>query len=332
VTTASRALWIGVALLAAGCGGASGTPSTPASVAPPTGSNSVAGIVFYDHNGNGAADADERVHLPGVRVAVGGQAGTSDAQGRFSVGGLADGTQSLSVAIDSLPAYFQPGPSPTVTLPAASGTVVPVPVSLPIGRNRPNTYLAFGDSITEGTGSTRKQGWAAPLQDHLRQHWGEAEVIRDGVRSSSSAEGVARLTAALGESRPAFLLVLYGTNDWKKGCQAVAVPDCYTVTALRDIIRIARAAGTQPVIGTIIPAYPDAATAPFNAWVQAQNDLIRAMAQQEGAVLAETWRAFGAEPNLWPPLFYDDLHPNDEGHARIAGAFFEAITRSRGGR
>jgi lysophospholipase L1-like esterase len=248
------------------------------------------------------------------------------------VGGLAGGSQALSVATDSLPAYFQPGPSPILMLPVANGTVVPVPVSLPIGRNRPNTYLAFGDSITEGTGSTRKQGWAAPLQESLRGHWGEADVIRDGVRSSSSAEGVARLTAALAESRPAYLLVLYGTNDWKKGCQAVAVPDCYTVTALRDIVRIARGAGTQPVIGTIIPAYPDASTAPLNAWIQAQNDLIRALAQQENVVLAESWRAFGSEPNLWPPLFYDDLHPNDEGHARIARAFFEAVTRSRGAR
>jgi lysophospholipase L1-like esterase len=320
------------ALAAVACGGGSGAPAAPASVAPAAGSNSLAGVVFYDHNGNGTADADERVRLPGVRVAAGTRTGTSDAQGRFTIGGLADGAQPLSIAVDSLPAYFQPGAVPTPTLPAASGTVVPVPVSLPIGRNRPNTYLAFGDSITEGTGSTRKQGWAAPLQASLQAHWGEADVIRDGVRSSSSAEGVARLSAALAESRPAFVLVLYGTNDWKKGCQAVAVRDCYTVTALRDVVRIARAANSQPVIGTIIPAYPDATTAPLNAWIQAQNELIRAMAQEEGAVLAETWRAFGSEPNLWPPLFYDDLHPNDEGHARIAAAFFEAITRSRGGR
>jgi lysophospholipase L1-like esterase len=293
----------------------------------------VSGVVFYDQNGSATLDDDERVRLPGVRVTVGGRTATSDAQGRFSVGGVADGSQAVTVAMDSLPAYFQPGPLPTLVLPGANGTNVSVPLSLPIGGNRPNTYLAFGDSITEGTGSTRKQGWAAPLQERLRAHWGgEADVIRDGVRSSNSAEGVARLTAALGESRPAFLLVLYGVNDWKKGCQAVAVAECYTVTAIRDMIRIARNAGTQPVIGTITPAYPDAGSAALNEWIEAQNALIRAMVQQEGAVLAETWLAFGADPGQWPPLFFDDLHPNDEGHARIAGAFFEAITRGRDAR
>ena len=324
---------IAATFLAASCGGGGG-PSNPLPAGPAasTGTNSLAGLVYYDQNGNGALDADERVRLPGVRVAVGNQTGTTGADGRFSIGSLPDGSQTLSIQVDSLPPYFQPGPLPTATLPLAGGTVLPVPVSLPIAGNRPNKYLAFGDSITEGTGSTRRQGWATPLEERLRAHWGEAEVIADGVRGSRSVDGIERLPASLAQSRPAFILVLYGANDWNR-CQSMAPESCFTVSALRDIIRSARAAGTQAVVGSIIPANPadaDLVPAERNRWIQLENDLIRSMVQQEGAVLAETWAAFGSDPSLWPPLFFDHVHPVDAGYARISDAFFQAITRGRG--
>lgn len=298
------------------------------------GSNSVAGLVFYDQNLNGTLESDETVRLPGVRVAAAGQTATTGAGGQFSLGGLADGAQAVSVQIDSLPPYFQPGAPRTTTLPAAAGTVVAVPVTLAIGGNRPNKYLAFGDSITEGTGSAARQGWASPLEERLRAHWGEAEVIVDGVRGSRSVDGIERLPASLAASRPAFILVLYGTNDWNR-CQTSTPEACFTVSALRDTIRTARAAGTQAVVGTIIPtnpAYTDRMPVERNRWVQQQNDLIRSMVQQEGAVLAETAAGFGTDPALWPPLFFDQLHPVEAGYARISDAFFQAITRSRGSR
>jgi lysophospholipase L1-like esterase len=331
-----RAFAIIAILLSASCGGGGGPAASPAPAGPAaaTGTNSVAGLVFYDQNGNAALDADERVRLPGVRVAVGSQAGTTGADGRFSIGGLPDGPQALSIQVDSLPPYFQPGTLPPATLPLAGGTVLPVPVSLATAGNHPNRYLAFGDSITEGTGSVRRQGWATPLEERLRAHWGEAEVIADGVRGSRSVDGIERLPASLAETRPAFILVLYGTNDWNR-CQSMSPESCFTVSALRDIIRRARAAGTQAVVGTIIPAnpaYTDRMPVERNRWIQLENDLIRSMVQQEGAVLAETWTAFGTDPTLWPPLFFDQLHPVDAGYARIADAFFRAITGSRGAR
>jgi lysophospholipase L1-like esterase len=325
-------------LLAAACGGSGGEGSganpLPAGPSVATGSNSVAGLVFYDQNGNGALDADERVRLPGVRVTAGSQAAATDAAGQFSLGSLPDGATALSIQVDSLPPYFQPGPPRTATLPAASTGGVALPVTLAIGGNRPNKYLAFGDSITEGTGSAARRGWATPLEERLRAHWGEAEVIVDGVRGSRSVDGIERLPASLAASRPAFILVLYGTNDWNR-CQSSAPEACFTVSALRDTIRTARAAGTQAVIGTIIPAnpaYTDRMPVERNRWIQQQNDLIRSMVQQEGAVLAETAAAFGADPALWPPLFFDQLHPVEAGYARISDAFFQAITRSRGSR
>jgi lysophospholipase L1-like esterase len=319
---------IAAAFLGAACGGGGAAGPLPPGPGP-TGSNSVSGVVFYDHNGNGAIDADEPVRLADVRITIGGRAGVSGARGSFLVDGLPDGSQNLAVDGETLPPYFQAGRVPTVALPLAAGTVVPVPVTLAIGSNRPNKYLAFGDSITEGTGSDRRLGFAVPLEQRLQAHWGEAEVIVDGVRGSRSIDGLARLPASLAQARPAYILVLYGTNDWNGRCQSVAPEACFTVAALRDIIRGARAAGTLAVVGTIIPADPDVSVSERNRWIQLENDLIRPMVLQEGAVLADTWAAFGADASLWPPLFFDLLHPNDQGYGRISDAFFQAITRRR---
>jgi lysophospholipase L1-like esterase len=166
----------------------------------------------------------------------------------------------------------------------------------------------------------------------LRAHWGLGDVIVDGVRGSRSVDGLQRLPGSLGAQRPAYILVLYGTNDFNGRCQSVPAEACFTVSALRDIVRTARAAGTLPVVGTIIPADPDVSQAERNHWIQLENDLIRPMVAQEGAVLADTWAAFGTRPEQWPPLFFDFVHPNDEGYARIADAFFQAVTRPRGAR
>ncbi|MET0555651.1 MAG: GDSL-type esterase/lipase family protein [Vicinamibacteria bacterium] len=335
-----RALAVLAAAFLSACGGGGGdngggaSNPLPGGPSVPAGTNSLAGLVFYDQNGNGTLEADEKVRLPGVRVAAAGQTATSDAAGQFSLGGLAGGSQAVTAQTDSLPPYYQPGAPVSATLPAAAGTVVAVPVTLAIGGNRPNKYLAFGDSITEGTGSAARRGWTTPLEERLRAHFGEAEVIVDGVRGSRSVDGIERLPASLSASRPAYILVLYGTNDWNR-CQSTPTEPCFTIAALRDTIRNARAAGTQAVVGTIIPtnpAYTDRMPVERNRWVALQNDLIRTMVQQEGAVLAETAAGFGTDPTLWPPLFFDQLHPVEAGYARITDAFFQAITRSRGTR
>lgn len=318
----------GLALLASACGGSSASPDTGASA-----SNSVTGVVFYDQNGSGTLDAGERVRLPGALVSAAGRTATTDAIGGFTITGLPGPSATLSLPLEGLPPYFEPGRVPSVNLPLPAETVVAVPAVLPIARNSPNTYLAFGDSITAGLGATLRQGWPILLERQLKAVRGEASVVADGVGASRSDDGVNRLPASLAETRPAYTLVLYGVNDWNR-CAFVAPEACFTVARLREMIRLARGAGSLPVVGTIVPVDPTS-TAPRvadrNYWVKIQNELIRPMVIAEGAVLADAWIAFGPE-SQWPALFFDFLHPNDEGHEKIATAFAQAITRPRGAR
>jgi len=56
------------------------------------------------------------------------------------------------------------------------------------------------------------------------------------------------------------------------------------------------------------------------------NDLIRQMAAQEHAQIAEIHGDFLKQPSL-PALFDDFLHPNDQGYALMSQSFFRAITQ-----
>jgi lysophospholipase L1-like esterase len=202
-----------------------------------------------------------------------------------------------------------------------------VPVVLPIRGNRPNVYMAFGDSLTLGDGSRGRRGYRAELASRLRGYWGKAEVANEGVEGSKSDEGADRIGASLASVEPAYTLILYGTNDWNTfACRSV----CFTRDALRRMVRQAKAAGSVPVVGTIIPvnpAYVDRLAEARNGWIVATNALIRPMVQEEGAVLADLHAAFEEEAaGDLSALFTDHVHPNDRGYGALAREFFRAIT------
>jgi acyl-CoA thioesterase-1 len=287
----------------------------------------VSGFVYYDENGNGTFDPTETVRLPGVGVAMGGVTTSTVAGGRFSFPNVPNGAQTAQASPAALPAYFTPGAPLGVAVPPTGD--VAVPAVLAIGsRARPNIYLLFGDSITFGTGSSDGEGYGDELRADLRAYWVKADITNDGVPGTRSNKGEARVSASLATRRPAYLLILYGTNDWNDGECRNEFP-CYTIDSLRSMVLQARDAGAFPVVGTIPPVSPsflDRDAVARNDWVKRMNELVRAMAKQEGAALAEVHGDFLKQPSL-PPLFDDFLHPNDEGYRVIARAFFTAITQ-----
>jgi lysophospholipase L1-like esterase len=315
-----------LAATAAACGGGSSGPANPSSPTPPPGSP-VGGFVFYDENGSGAADAGEVVRLPGVTVAVGSATGTSAAGGRFTIASAPNGAQTAQARPDTLPAYFTAGTAQSVAVPTSAD--VPVAAVLALGsRAKPNVYLAFGDSITWGEGSSDGSGYPPMLEGELRSFWGKAGIANDGVPGTKSYRGAQRLGSSLGIARPAYVLILYGTNDWNDP-ECREAPPCYTIDSLRSMVQQTRDAGAFPVVGTIPPvnpSYADRQAAERNEWVKRMNDLVRAMARQERVQVAEVHGDFLKQPSL-PPLFTDFLHPNDAGYRVIARSFFDAITK-----
>jgi lysophospholipase L1-like esterase len=322
---------VALALALAGCGHDHPTAPSVPPPAPEPARHDLTGVVFYDEDGDGVLDPEEATRLGGVRVAVDDRRATTDAAGRFRLDGVRAGSQRPAIEAASLPPFFDAARLPAVTVPAAPGFELALPLTLPTGTNRPHRYLAFGDSITSGDGSRGGRGYRAELAARLRDLWGQAEVVNDGEGAGRSDRGADRLPDSLAQARPAYVLILYGTNDWNR-FECHYVPGCFAVPNLRRMVRTARAANTVPVVATLPPVnpdYTDRLAAERNSWVIGINDGIRNMVREEGAILADVHAAFPPEEAALPPLFADHVHPNDAGYARMAEAFFRAITGPR---
>jgi lysophospholipase L1-like esterase len=325
-----------LALLLVSCGNKGGSPTGSTPLPGPSsnpggggsqssGNNTVNLVVFYDENSNGVLDPNERGRVPEVDVQLGGQSGRSEkATGRVTISGVGTGTQALAVDPDSLPPYYAAPASAAVRVPEDTSGVVNVPLRLSIGSNRPGTYMGFGDSITRGDGSGDGAGYRDRLTGKLVRHFGEAVVLDQGIGGTQTDYGAQRIVRDLASFRPAYTLILYGTNDWNIASCRSHFP-CHVVDNLRLMVRRTKNAHSLPVVGTIIPANPDRNIPERNTWVARMNELIRPMAAEEGAVVADLEeRMLGAGGRL-SDLFEDHVHPNDRGYEVISAAWFEAI-------
>jgi lysophospholipase L1-like esterase len=325
-TTLGRLGALASGLFAVACGGG-GTPSGPSEPSVPT--YSVTATVFYDQNGNGQLDSNENTRVPGVEVVVGTGTGTSaSGTGIANVTGIREGALTAAVRTESLPAYFQASPPTPIQVPGGA-TEVRIPLTLPIGGNKPNLYLGLGDSITFGDGSSDRQGYKLKLQNLLGAHFARAEVQTRGRQGDSTAETAEVTRRTLRDHDPAYTLILLGTNDWHdQVCQKQGPAACFTIEALREIVEEVKDWDSLPVLATIIPVNPNLAPAGRNTWYDDMNARIRALAQEQRVTLADLNAEFKAAGSL-PALFADDVHPNDAGYQVIAQGWFKAISRAR---
>jgi len=70
------------------------------------------------------------------------------------------------------------------------------------------TILAFGDSLTYGTGTSRDNAYPTVLEKLLKRR-----VINAGIPGEISSKGLNRLPALIEKYRPDLIIICHGGND-----------------------------------------------------------------------------------------------------------------------
>ncbi len=157
--------------------------------------------------------------------------------------------------------------------------------------------LAFGDSLTFGTGANPHESYPARLEALIGR-----KVVSAGVPGEVSAEGLARLTSALAETKPQLLILCHGGNDLLR-----KLDDGHAANNLRSMVRLAKARGVQVVlIGVPKPGLLPSA-AGFYEDIARESKL-----PYEGAALRKILTDNALKSDL--------VHPNAAGYARLAEA------------
>ena len=168
------------------------------------------------------------------------------------------------------------------------------------------TIVAFGDSLTYGTGAQENESYPAVLAQLIGR-----DVVRAGVPGEVTAQGLARLPALLDQHRPRLVIVCLGGNDMLR-----KVGEAEIRQNLRGIIRTLKERGIAVVlVGVPRPALLTSAPE-FYAELSKEFGV-----PYEGQVVTSV--LYSAE------LKSDPIHPNAAGYRKMAEAI-AALLRSAG--
>ena len=165
--------------------------------------------------------------------------------------------------------------------------------------------LAFGDSLTSGSGSSRGKDYPAQLAQMIQR-----SVVNAGIPGETSAQGVRRLPALLDKYQPDLVILIHGGNDFLR-----KLDTRHTRENLVTMIQMLDDAN----VSTVFLGVPQPAL-----WLQSA-DLY--------ADLAKQWNLPFDEDVLSEilsdrDLKSDQIHPNDHGYHMLAKAVHRLLQAS----
>lgn len=160
-----------------------------------------------------------------------------------------------------------------------------------------DVIVAFGDSLTYGTGAKAEESYPAVLEQLIGR-----TVVRAGVPGEVTAGGLSRLPGVLDEHRPRLVIVCLGGNDMlRKGSPADIEAN------LREILKIIKVRGADAVLVGV----------PAPGLITSAPKFYEKLAQEFGIpyeskiVTSVLYR---------PELKSDPIHPNAAGYRQMAEA------------
>ena len=165
--------------------------------------------------------------------------------------------------------------------------------------------LAFGDSLTFGTGAKEDESYPAQLERLIQRR-----VVRAGVPGEVTAQALERLPAALDEHAPRLLLLCIGGNDFLR-----RLGNSQAERNVREMVQLATSRGVavlligapEPGLSVSPPAFYAGIAKEFR--LPYEEDII-------GRVLKDA------------SLKSDPIHPNARGYRVIAGRLADQLRQS----
>lgn len=173
--------------------------------------------------------------------------------------------------------------------------------------------IAFGDSITAGTGGT-SGGYPSRLQRIIEATGKPCKIYNLGIPGERTYQGVKRIEEVLDTIPADMILIMEGTNDirshhpWQK-----------TKLNLQLMIDKAKAKGVTPVLSTLTPS--DQAHSEVLI-PNRYNPMIKELAEKNEIPIVDQYSAIETS---WPSLNDDGIHPNDEGYLHLANTWNASI-------
>lgn len=156
------------------------------------------------------------------------------------------------------------------------------------------TVVAFGDSLTQGVGSSEPGGYVPFLSQAVG-----VPIKNAGVAGDTTRDALARLPAVI-SSRPDIVILLFGGNDFLRH-----IPPAETFTNITTLITELQNAGADVLLAGLQSDVPG----------NRDRELFDTLARETGAayvpdILEGIWRH--------PEMMSDNLHPNDAGYRLMA--------------
>lgn len=163
--------------------------------------------------------------------------------------------------------------------------------------------LAFGDSVTYGTGAAAGEDWPTLLA--ARTGW---QVVNAGIPGDTAQAAAARIQPLLDTHRPQLVIIEIGGNDFLRRRSQRAVKE-----DIRSIVGAVKSAGAQAVL----VAVPELSLFGLAASKASDAPLYEDLAKEEGiALIPDVFSDILSRPELTA----DKIHPNAHGYREMASA------------